>query len=44
MISRDRGGRLTTSRRNFIKAGAVVKVGIEGLGEQEHEFLAYKAD
>ena len=23
MISRDRGGRLTTSRRNFIKAGAV---------------------
>jgi 2,4-diketo-3-deoxy-L-fuconate hydrolase len=26
----------------FIKAGDIVKVGIEGLGEQEHLFLAYK--
>jgi 2,4-diketo-3-deoxy-L-fuconate hydrolase len=26
----------------FIKAGDCVKVGIEGLGEQEHIFLAYK--
>ena len=26
----------------FIKAGDVVKVGIEGLGEQEHTFLPYK--